>query len=151
MSPMMPISWARRIAARLRGLPPRPRGSRGAGYDWERAAEKALGAAGYRILARNFRARSGEIDFVAEDSGVLCFIEVKGRSGEGFGAPAEAVTAEKQRRIFRAAEEYLRRKSGRRPVCRFDVVSVLEKEGERPQIEILRDAFRGPVARRRKR
>lgn len=147
---MMPLSWARRIAARLRGLPARPRGSRGAGYDWERSAEKALGAAGYRILARNFRTRSGEIDFVAEENGILCFIEVKGRSGEGFGSPAEAVTMEKQRRIFRAAEGYLRGKPGRRPVCRFDVVSILEKEAKEPKLEILRDAFRGPVARRRR-
>jgi putative endonuclease len=148
---MMPLSWARRIAARLRGLPARPAGSRGAGYDWERVAEKALGAEGYRIVARNFRTRRGEIDFVAEDNGVLCFVEVKGRSGEGFGPPAAAVTAEKQRRILRAAEVYLRRRRGRRPVCRFDVVSVLEKEAREPQVEILRDAFRGPAGRGRKR
>jgi putative endonuclease len=148
---MMPLSWARRIAARLRGLPARPRGSRGAGYDWERAAEKALAAAGYRILARNFTTRAGEIDFVARENDIVCFVEVKGRSGEGFGAPAEAVTAEKQRRIFRAAQAYLRRLRGRRPTCRFDVVSIAEKEGEEPKIEILRDAFRGPVAGRRRR
>ncbi|MGH9368891.1 MAG: YraN family protein [Thermoanaerobaculia bacterium] len=148
---MMPLSWARRIAARLRGLPARPRGSRGVGYDWERAAEKALGAAGYTILARNFRTRSGEIDFVAEEEGVLCFVEVKGRSGVGFGPPAEAVTTEKRRRIFRAAEAYLQKRRGRRPFCRFDVVAILEKEGQAPQIEILRDAFRGPVKRRRRR
>lgn len=147
---MMPLSWARRIAARLRGLPSRPRGSRGAGYDWERAAEKALSAEGYRILARNFRTRAGEIDFVAEENGVLCFVEVKGRSGEGFGSPAEAVTAEKQRRIFRAAELYLQRRRGRRPKCRFDVVSVLEKTGEEARLEILRDAFQGPVGVRRR-
>src|SRR5215471_17788224 len=132
---MFPASWARRIADRLRGLPARPGGSRGAGYDWERAAEKALEASGYRILSRNFRTRAGEIDFVAEENGVLCFVEVKGRSGEGFGSPAEAVTAEKQRRIFRAAEAYL---AGRRglhaaataPVCRFDVVAILERPAE---------------------
>jgi putative endonuclease len=146
---MMPLSWARRIAARLRGLPSRPRGSRGAGYDWERVAEKALVAQRFRILARNFRTRAGEIDFVAEENGVLCFIEVKGRSRDAFGAPAEAVTAEKQRRIFRAAEVYLSRRRGRRPVCRFDVVSILGKNGDEGKIEILRDAFRGPVARRR--
>jgi putative endonuclease len=148
---MMPLSWARRIAARLRGLPVRPRGSRGAGYDWERAAEKALGAEGYRVLARNFRTRAGEIDFVAEEKGLLCFIEVKGRSGEGFGPPAEAVTAEKRRRIFHAAEVYLQRRRGRRPTCRFDVASILEAPGAEPKIEIMRDAFRGPVARRRRR
>jgi len=147
----MPLSWARRIAARLRGLPARPAGSRGAGYDWERVAEKALGTEGYRILARNFRTRRGEIDFVAEDNGVLCFVEVKGRSGERFGPPAAAVTEEKQRRIQRAAEVYLRRRRGRRPVCRFDVVSILEKEAREPEIQILRDAFRVPPRRGRAR
>jgi putative endonuclease len=146
---MMPLSWARRIASRLRGLPSRPRGARGAGYDWERVAEKALAEQGFRILARNFRTRAGEIDFVAEENGILCFIEVKGRSGDAFGAPAEAVTAEKQRRIFRAAEIYLGRRRGRRPICRFDVVSILCKDGGEGTLEILRDAFRGPVARRR--
>lgn len=145
----MPLSWARRIAARLRGLPPRPRGSRGKGYDWERTAERALVEEGYRILARNFATRAGEIDFVAEEHGILCFIEVKGRSGERFGSPAEAVTAEKRRRIFRAAEQYLQRRRGRRPKCRFDVVSLLEKAGEEARVEILRDAFQGPVGGRR--
>jgi putative endonuclease len=145
---MMPLSWAGRIAARLRGLPTRPRGARGAGYDWERVAEKALTEQGFRILARNFRTRAGEIDFVAEEKGLLCFIEVKGRSDDAFGAPSEAVTAEKQRRIYRAAEVYLARRRGRRPTCRFDVVSILGKDGDERVIEILRDAFRGPVGRR---
>ena len=151
---MFPASWARRIADRLRGLPPRPGGSRGAGYDWERAAEKALETEGYRILARNFSTRAGEIDFVAEDRGTLCFVEVKGRSGEGFGSPAAAVTAEKQRRIFRSAEAYLAgHQDGRTPppVCRFDVVAILEQPSGKPRIEILRDAFQGPPAPRRRR
>ncbi len=148
---MLPLSWARRIAARLRGLPARPEGLRGAGYDWERAAEKALRDAGYEILARNFVTRSGEIDIVAREGAVLCFVEVKGRTGDRFGAPEDAVTGEKRRRIFRAAQTYLARARGRRPVCRFDVVSIREPAGEARSIEILRDAFRGPVPRRRKR
>jgi putative endonuclease len=147
---MMPLSWARRIAARMRGLPARPRGPRGVGYDWERTAEKALEAEGYKILARNFRTRAGEIDFVAEENGILCFVEVKGRSGVGFGLPAEAVDAEKQRRIFRTAEAYLRRRRGRRPTCRFDVVAILGKQGDDSTIDILRDAFQGPVPGRRR-
>ena len=142
---MLPIDWARRLAARLRGLPARPSGSRGAGYDWERAAENALRAAGYRVLDRNFASDAGEIDLVAEENGVLCFVEVKGRSGVGFGAPGEAVTAEKRRRIARAAAAYLRRRGGAAPPCRFDVVTVLEAPGEERRIEILRDAFRGPL------
>src|SRR5262245_47759412 len=79
---MMPIAWAKKIAERLRGAPARPGGRRGIGYDWEREAERALAAEHYRILERNFRTRDGEIDLIAEDGGVLCFIEVKGRRSE---------------------------------------------------------------------
>src|SRR5262245_31114000 len=106
---MMPLDWARRIAARLRGLPERPGGRRGVGHDWERDAERALVAEHYRIVERNYRTRDGEIDLIAEDGGVLCFVEVKGRRSGAFGSPAEAVTLEKQRRIARAAEVYLAR------------------------------------------
>jgi putative endonuclease len=130
--------------------PPRPGGLRGVGDDWERLAEKRLKAAGYRVLERNFRVRPGEVDLVAEENGVLCFVEVKGRRGEGFGLPAEAVTAEKQRRIFRAAEAWLLRERRGDAECRFDVVAVRETP-EGPEVEILRDAFRGPPARRRPR
>jgi putative endonuclease len=134
----------------MSGLPRRPGGSRGAGWDWERVAERALVEAGYRILDRNFRATSGEIDFVAEENGVVCFIEVKGRRGLGFGSPEEAVTAEKRRRIFRAAETWLSRRKRERALCRFDVVSVLDGPEGR-NVELLRDAFAGPVGPRRRR
>ena len=101
-------------------------------------------AAGYTIRERNFRmrGRSGEIDLIAVDSGVLCFVEVKGRSGPGFGAPEEAVTREKRRRIARVAQEYLRRR--RLPAsqrCRFDVVSIVDRGDGAPRVEIHRDAF----------
>jgi putative endonuclease len=120
------------------------------GDDWERLAEKRLKNAGYRILERNFRVRPGEIDLVAEENGVICFVEVKGRHGDRFGLPAEAVTAEKQRRIFRAAEAWLARERRGAAQCRFDVVSIREMP-DGPEVEILRDAFRGPPARRRRR
>jgi putative endonuclease len=118
-------------------------GSRGVGQDWEDLAAKRLKAAGYRIRERNYRGRSGEIDFVAEENGVLCFIEVKGRSGVGFGAPEEAVTLEKQRRIARAAQEYVRRRRVGRGPRRFDVVAILESEGH-AEVAILRGAFDVP-------
>ncbi|HJW13987.1 MAG TPA: YraN family protein [Thermoanaerobaculia bacterium] len=120
------------------------RGLRGAGQEWEKLAERHLEKAGYRIRARNVRMKAGEIDLIAEEKGVLCFIEVKGRRGFGFGLPEEAVTLEKQRRISRAAEEYIQRKRLENAVCRFDVVSILAAEPE-PRVEILRDAFRGPL------
>lgn len=122
--------------------PPDYRGSRGAGQRWERLARRRLEAEGYEILESNYRARGGEIDFIGREGGVLCFIEVKGRGGLGFGSPAEAVTEEKQRRIVLAAEQYLARPSGRAAGadCRFDVVSILERDGV-TQVELLRGAF----------
>ncbi len=146
---MTPASLLDRIVRYLTGRRGRLRGTRGAGEEWERVAEKELTAAGYKILARNFRTRSGEIDFVAEEKGVLCFIEVKGRGGSGFGLPGEAVTHEKQRRIHRAAQAYLLRRRRRRVPCRFDVVAILESGGRR-RVEILRGAFEGPPRPRRR-
>jgi putative endonuclease len=120
------------------------RGLRGLGQSWERLAARRLTAAGYRILERNYRALSSEIDLVAEEEGVVCFVEVKGRRGRDFGAPAEAVTLEKQRRIARAAEEYVwRRRLPASTRCRFDVVAI-EDDGGEPRVEIFRDAFRVP-------
>jgi putative endonuclease len=145
-----PRSVLDRLVRWASGRGPRPGGLRGAGDDWERLAEKRLTAAGYRILDRNFRARSGELDFVAEENGVLCFVEVKGRGGIGFGAPAEAVTPEKQRRIFRTAQSWLARERRGDVPCRFDVIAILQEEGG-PKVEIFRDAFRGPAAPRRRR
>ena len=147
---MTPRAVLERLLAWASGKPTRPRGLRGAGYDWERLAEKRLKEAGYRILEQNFRARPGELDFVAEENGVLCFVEVKGRRGVGYGTPAEAVTAEKRRRIFRTAQAWLARERRADAPCRFDVVAILEAEGS-PRVEILRDAFRGPTVRRRRR
>ena len=133
----------RSFLARLRALfPRRYRGRRGLGQLWESLAEKRLKAAGYVIRERNFRGRSAEIDLIAGDSGVLCFIEVKGRSGPGFGAPEDAVTAEKQRRIARAAQEYLMRRGlSSSTRCRFDVVSILDRGDGKPRVQIHRDAF----------
>ncbi|HMA18521.1 MAG TPA: YraN family protein, partial [Thermoanaerobaculia bacterium] len=74
---------------------------------------------------------------------------VKGRRGVGYGSPAEAVTVEKRRRIFRAAEVWLSRRGRLDSRCRFDVVSILDGSDGR-EMQILRDAFQRPVARRRR-
>jgi putative endonuclease len=147
---MTPLALARRLVDRLRGTPPRPGGLRGVGHDWEREAERALVAARYRILERNFRTKRGEIDLIAEEGGVLCFVEVKGRLTRTFGSPAESVTLEKQRRILRAAEAYLAKVRGGNRRCRFDVVSVdAREEDPARRVTILRNAFESPPAPRR--
>lgn len=95
---------------------------------------------GYVIVDRRFRTRCGELDIVALDAGVLVFVEVKARSGSNFGTPLESVTWQKQQRISRMAAAYVCAKRLTNVACRFDVVSILERQGT-PTIELVRGAF----------
>ncbi len=94
-----------------------------------------LRQAGYRIVARNWRTRLGEIDIVARDGDVLAFVEVKARSTPGFGGAEGAVGPAKRRRIVAAAKAFLAA-TGCELASRFDVVAI-EDGGAR----IVRDAF----------
>lgn len=105
----------------------------------EDLAERYLKRAGYRILARNYRCRYGEIDLIAEEGGSLVFIEVKTRSGPGFGHPLEAVDRHKRGQLSRAARRYLEEAEADERICRFDVVAVCL--GGEPQMELVRNAF----------
>ena len=92
---------------------------------------------GYRIVDRNWRCRDGELDLVARRGDVVVFCEVKTRSSSAFGAPVEAVTWRKQRRLRQLARLWLMARAGDAPAgLRFDVASVLAGE-----IEIVEDAF----------
>lgn len=90
----------------------------------EQLATDHLLANGYVILARNWRCREGELDLVATTSGVLVVAEVKTRSGRGFGAPAEAVTAAKAARIRSLAVRWRQEQGLRWCPLRFDVIAV---------------------------
>ena len=101
---------------------------------------------GYVMVARNFRSpnRRGEIDLIAWDKDVLCFIEVKTRTARDMNPAEAAVDREKQRNLIAVAREYLRHMA---PSCqwRFDVVSVYyEGQSRQPQFEVFQSAF--PVA-----
>ena len=90
----------------------------------EQYCVEILKARGYRILCRNYRIRRGEIDVIASRGDTLAFIEVKTRAANSLGTPAEAVGAQKQRRLIAAAQHYLLRY----PVelwLRFDVFEVV--------------------------
>ena len=95
---------------------------------------------GYVIVERRFRTRGGEIDIIARDDGVLVFVEVRARSSSNFGTPFESVTWQKRQRLSQMAASYLclRRLAG--IACRFDVISILERQGMR-SIELVKGAF----------
>lgn len=106
------------------------------GKEQENRAAAALEKRGYRILARNFRCKIGEIDLIAFHEGYLVFVEVKYRKSTKSGYAAEAVTKKKQQTICRVADYYIRTHCSRIPACRFDVVAL---DGE--SINIYQNAF----------
>lgn len=109
------------------------------GREGEDRAAKFLAKRGYRILERNYRTRSGEIDLIALDRGVVVFVEVKTRTSNAFGAPELAVTPQKQRRMLKAALGYMKYRKLHQVPCRFDVVAISGAAG--PEVELIQNAF----------
>jgi putative endonuclease len=113
------------------------------GAQAEALAAQLLEERGLRILERNWRRPQGEVDLVADDHGVLVFIEVRSRTGEDHGHPLETVDARKRQRVVRAARLYLQEYEGTANEFRFDVVGItFPKEGGSPVLLYIEDAFR---------
>lgn len=109
----------------------------------EGAACAYLRRRGYKLLGRNFRCRSGELDIIAQKGRHIVFAEVKLRKNADFGAAREYVTAAKQRRVIAAAELWLTvHPTPLQP--RFDVIEVYAPDGlltRKPEIIHIEDAF----------
>lgn len=111
------------------------RGRRGTAA--ESTARAWLERRGLRFREANYRCRWGEIDLVMEDGDTLVFVEVRYRHGQSHGGAAASVDAAKQRRLCRAAADYLaRQRSPARP-SRFDVIAM--ESGE--HVEWITGAF----------
>jgi putative endonuclease len=107
----------------------------------EEIAARFLKKSGLKILKRNYTSPSGEIDIIARDGDTVVFVEVKTRSDDQFGSPAEAVGERKQHKIRTAAMHYLQ-KLKKQPPARFDIVSIYVKGGQE-EVEHIVDAFEG--------
>ena len=116
------------------------------GQRGEDAAVAFLEAKGHRVMERNFRFGREEVDVVTfepnerDDGGMIVFVEVKARSGRGFGRPEAAVDEAKQRAIKRVAEAYLHERRLIPSPTRFDVVAV-QFDGDAAEIEHFEYAF----------
>ncbi len=115
----------------------------GLGRWGEDLAAQHLQALGWLLLARNWRCPHGELDLVAQEAdGTIVFVEVKTRSGRGFGEPAEAVGPRKAAKVRQLALLWL---SASRPPgggeLRFDVVAIVRQRGTAPEMTHLRGAF----------
>lgn len=90
----------------------------------EELASKYLEKQGYRIIQRNFRCKSGEIDIIAIDNDELVFIEVKTRASKLYGEPSEAVDENKRKHIYKTAAYYLHITKRENWYTRIDVIEV---------------------------
>lgn len=112
------------------------------GWMGEETACRVLQQRGYRIIARNFRCRFGEIDIIAFHQGMLVFIEVRARTSLIAGFPEESINYYKRRRIRKVAEYYLMIHNKPDAPYRFDVVAILfTNEGQVQKIDIFPYAF----------
>jgi len=126
----------------------------------EEYAAAYLTQLGYRLVAANFTLPVGrnlrgavvnaEIDIVAYDNDVLCFVEVKTRSSDWFAPPEVNVDLRKRRQITRAARVYRQMLGIEDEPHRYDVVTVVLGNDSTPQIELLRNFWTDASLRKRR-
>lgn len=109
----------------------------------ELLAADYLQAHGLKILARNLKCKTGELDLVCLDHDVLAIIEVRQRATQEFGGALQSVTWRKRRNIIRATQYWLQRQApwhGR--ALRFDVIAVEGRPDGAHRVVWVKDAFR---------
>lgn len=104
----------------------------------ERTAAEYLESRGYRILERNWRTRDGELDLIARDAECLVAIEVKTRSGQGYGSPLEAITRKKARLLRRLLLAWVRERQPSAARLRVDAVGITVRPQRLPEIDHIR-------------
>ncbi|MET4638535.1 YraN family protein [Mycetocola sp. 2940] len=107
----------------------------------EDLAARFLEDAGYRIVARNWRCRQGEIDIIARNTDTLVFVEVKTRSTLAFGHPFEAITTTKLARLRALAALWCAEHRPHATRIRLDAIAVITSRSGPPAIEHLQGVF----------
>ena len=114
----------------------------------EELAARFLEKKDFRLVLANFKVPigrnrrgvsvTGEIDLIALDEDILCFVEVKTRSSDKFASPLAAVDLRKQRQIIRTAKVYRKVFRINEIKFRYDVISIVLVENSRPKIELFK-------------
>lgn len=115
----------------------------------ETLASKFLDKNGFRLVLANYKVPigrnrkgvqvSGEIDIIALEKDILCFVEVKTRTSDEFASPLSAVDVRKQRQITRTARIYRKIFNLQNVKFRYDVISIVLGKENNPQIELFRN------------
>jgi putative endonuclease len=106
----------------------------------EKAAADFLRRRGYEVVGAGFRARRGELDLICRRGAELVVVEVKTRTDDSFGTPAEAVGPRKRRALMAAAAEY-RVLAEWRGAIRYAVVGLTAGKDGKFDAELIEDAF----------
>ena len=116
-----------------------PDGDAEIGKRGERIARQFLEHRGLRVIERNWASRFGEVDLICRDGDTHVFVEVKASRRLGAVSPDCRVDSEKQRRLRRLAQHYLKQRAVEEPV-RFDVIAVWWEDNV-PRINHIENAF----------
>ena len=109
----------------------------------EDLAARHLAAKGYKIMARNWRCREGELDIVAQDGECLALVEVRTRRGTAVGSPEESITPAKQERLITLADAYVQAHDWPGD-WRIDVVAIeMDRRGNLLRIDHYENAITG--------
>lgn len=112
------------------------------GKEAEQIAASYLESKGWIVLDQNYFFERAEVDIVAFDNECIIFVEVKSRSNTYFGWPEEYIDEEKEKNIHKAAEAWMYERRMEGSPARFDVISIVQKNREAPEIKHFIDAFR---------
>ncbi|SMB93923.1 putative endonuclease [Desulfonispora thiosulfatigenes DSM 11270] len=111
------------------------------GMKGELIAIQELEKRGYKILARNFSCKIGEIDIIAKENETLVFIEVRSRNKDDFGLPQETINYKKQSKVRKVAEYFLVKNNLQNVECRFDAVGIVWNTEKKIKVMLNKDAF----------
>ncbi len=129
-------------------FPPEWFAAKSLGQRGEDFAARYLKRLGYHVVGRQIDLRVGELDVVAVDGRTVVFVEVKTRTSDAAGSPAEAVDDLRQERMTRAALAYLKSHGLLEYSARFDVVALTWPEGARaPTVKHIQNAFPSAAGR----
>jgi putative endonuclease len=107
----------------------------------EQEALRYLCSQGYRMIRQNYRCSFGEIDLIAQEAEIWCFIEVKTRRNHYFGFGYEALNGAKKEHLIQSAYNYLQEHQLIDVPFRFDLVSIdFDSKGDF-QIKLIKNAF----------
>ena len=107
----------------------------------ENLAADYLKKQGFIIVETNYRCPTGEIDIIAQQEDCLVFIEVRTKTGAGYGSPEESLTDPKKKHMIDSAYTYLEKKNKLQSNWRIDFIAVeLDHNNKPSRIEHYKDA-----------